>query len=175
MTGALIAMLPCSTAAAYGPAKPVLIAYRNYISQGNGAACLDGSAPTYYVMPGEPDKFYLHMEGGGWCISLSDCAKRARSATGTSQFDGPTTNLQGMVDGWGAWYLSNDTARKPALARMPRPIHRCTSGHGESKASCHDVPIGRVMACVVVRTIGYIPVYACAMYVRMSLSKDMRM
>ena len=36
-----------------------------------------GSAPTYCVMPGGPEKSYLRIEGGRCCTSLADCAERA--------------------------------------------------------------------------------------------------
>ena len=111
-----------SAAAAEEGSRPRLPATLQKISQANGAACLDGSAPTFYVMPGDPEKFYLHMEGGGWCISLEDCAKRAGTGTGTSKFNAQTTDFQGMVDGWGGWYLSNSTSINPMMASWTKVL-----------------------------------------------------
>ena len=41
------------------------------ISQANGAACLDGSAPGFYISQGTGDigqsNFIVYFEGGGWC------------------------------------------------------------------------------------------------------------
>lgn len=101
---------------------PRLPAQLQQVSQANGAACLDGTAPTYYIMRGDREKFYLHMEGGGWCISLADCAKRAGTSTGTSKFNGAATDFQGIVDGWGGWYLSNSTAINPMMASWTKVL-----------------------------------------------------
>ena len=98
-----------------GAAAPHLPATLRTIAQDEGAACLDGCAPGYWVMPGDPSRFYIHMEGGGWCISLEDCANRARTATGTSKFNQQVSDLQGMVDGWGAWV----SCEPAGLAELP--------------------------------------------------------
>ena len=42
------------------------------------ARCLDGSPGAYYVFPGDASTFLLHIQGGGWCSSLADCANRAK-------------------------------------------------------------------------------------------------
>jgi hypothetical protein len=104
-----------------GPAAR-LPASRFFVGTEQGAACLDGSTPTYYVMKGDPSKFYLHMEGGGWCSSLDDCAQRASTSTGSSKYDGPTTDLAGLVSGWGAWYLSNETSCNPMMASWTKVL-----------------------------------------------------
>lgn len=45
------------------------------------AQCLDGSYGALYFMPGsnghDLSTFVLHIQGGGWCTSLQDCADRA--------------------------------------------------------------------------------------------------
>lgn len=52
-----------------------------------GAVCLDGSAPGYYIRrassAGE-DKWILHLEGGGWCGDEADCLSRSKTALGSS-------------------------------------------------------------------------------------------
>ena len=51
------------------------------------ARCIDGSAAAYYFRPGSGSgaiKWIVFHEGGGWCISLSDCRKRAGTALGSS-------------------------------------------------------------------------------------------
>ena len=51
-----------------------------------GAVCLDGSAPGYYMSVGTvPAKLMLHLQGGGWCTSPSNCAARAKTALGSSK------------------------------------------------------------------------------------------
>ncbi len=50
----------------------------------HSAVCLDGSAPGYYVERGTARGILLHLQGGGWCTTLADCAGRARSELGSS-------------------------------------------------------------------------------------------
>ncbi len=47
---------------------------------------LDGSPQALYVRPGSPRAWVLFFEGGGWCQSLEDCAKRANTSLGSSTF-----------------------------------------------------------------------------------------
>jgi hypothetical protein len=52
-----------------------------------GAVCLDGSAPGYYIGRGSgsgADKWILHQGGGGWCYSDQDCLERSRTWFGSS-------------------------------------------------------------------------------------------
>jgi hypothetical protein len=41
------------------------------INQDNGAACLDGTAPAFYISRGVGEigqsNFVVYFEGGGWC------------------------------------------------------------------------------------------------------------
>jgi len=68
------------------------------------------------------------MEGGGWCISLEDCAKRSTTGTGTSKWNPEMTDFQGMVDGWGAWYLSNSTDINPMMATWTKVLVKYCDG-----------------------------------------------
>ncbi|KAI4341830.1 hypothetical protein MLD38_026508 [Melastoma candidum] len=57
-------------------------------SQDKGALCLDGSAPGYHFSRGYgsgSDSWVLHIEGGGWCDSISSCSFRAGTALGSSK------------------------------------------------------------------------------------------
>jgi len=59
----------------------------------DGAACIDGSPPAYYFRAGYGDginKWQLHHEGGGWCVSLSDCLSKTKVGHGSSK-DYPKT------------------------------------------------------------------------------------
>jgi len=66
----------------------------------DGAVCLDGSPAGYYYRPA-PDgssgvnKWYIHHQGGGWCVGLDDCYNRANSTLGSSKTYTPTTDLNG--------------------------------------------------------------------------------
>ena len=50
------------------------------------AKCIDGSTPRYWYQPATApaasSKWAVHMQGGGWCESLSSCADRGYSAQG---------------------------------------------------------------------------------------------
>ncbi len=55
------------------------------------AKCLDGSQGAYYISrDGDPDKFLLWFEGGGWCgdkdedSTLRGCYYRTKTPVGSS-------------------------------------------------------------------------------------------
>lgn len=43
----------------------------------SGAMCLDGTPAGYYIRRGHPNKWLVHLQGGGWCLSEADCLERA--------------------------------------------------------------------------------------------------
>jgi hypothetical protein len=50
------------------------------------ARCLDGSAPGYYIRRNASDsRWKFHIQGGGWCLSPSDCLSRSQSLLGSSK------------------------------------------------------------------------------------------
>ena len=76
-----------------------------------GAACLDGSAPLYYYLPGTDSgvtKYYIHFEGGGWCTSYEDCFDRANTDLGSTKQDTQFTDLS---DG----YFSSNENQNPLM------------------------------------------------------------
>jgi len=80
-------------------------------SLADGAACLDGSAPAYYIRPGFGNgvsKWLLFHEGGGWCTSLADCVGRSKTALGSSKSYGATMNQNGG-------YFSDDAGVNPLM------------------------------------------------------------
>eukprot|EP00756_Hemistasia_phaeocysticola_P003666 Hpha_TRINITY_DN1236_c0_g1::TRINITY_DN1236_c0_g1_i1::g.44821::m.44821/K19882/NOTUM; O-palmitoleoyl-L-serine hydrolase len=52
---------------------------------GRGARCLDGSPGGYYLREGDPSKWIVFHQGGGWCGSASNCLDRANSSLGSSK------------------------------------------------------------------------------------------
>ncbi|GJP53512.1 hypothetical protein CLOM_g12673 [Closterium sp. NIES-68] len=53
-----------------------------------GAKCLDGSPPGYYFRRGRDSgrlKWHIHLPGGGWCVTVAECAKRARTRFGSTK------------------------------------------------------------------------------------------
>jgi len=76
-----------------------------------GAACLDGSAPAYYIRPGTgtgANKWLLFHEGGGWCNSLNDCLGRSKTVLGSSKTYPPTSNENGG-------YFSTSATENPLM------------------------------------------------------------
>jgi hypothetical protein len=51
-------------------------------SNRTGAVCLDGSPGGYFIRRGDPSRWILFMQGGGWCVTTEDCATRARGSNG---------------------------------------------------------------------------------------------
>eukprot|EP00038_Savillea_parva_P019872 m.29423 g.29423 ORF g.29423 m.29423 type:complete len:420 (-) comp4592_c0_seq2:309-1568(-) len=56
----------------------------------SGAVCLDGSPGGGYIRKGDPKKWIIFHQGGGWCSSDVNCAERAGTALGSSKSWGPT-------------------------------------------------------------------------------------
>ena len=63
-----------------------------------GAVCLDGSPAGFMYHPGDPTKWIISMEGGGWCMSQADCAARAKTALGSSTSWAKTGKFGGVLD-----------------------------------------------------------------------------
>ncbi|KAL3839530.1 hypothetical protein ACJIZ3_024121 [Penstemon smallii] len=56
-------------------------------AQTNSAFCLDGSVPGYHIRRGfgsGSKNWLLHVEGGGWCSTMSSCSARKRTKLGSS-------------------------------------------------------------------------------------------
>ena len=58
-----------------------------FFQRAQGAVCLDGSPPGYYIGKGSGsgyNKWILHQGGGGWCYSDQDCLERSETIYGSS-------------------------------------------------------------------------------------------
>eukprot|EP00039_Didymoeca_costata_P030503 m.29923 g.29923 ORF g.29923 m.29923 type:complete len:389 (+) comp8151_c0_seq1:117-1283(+) len=76
-----------------------------------GAVCIDGSAPAYYIHEGYgtgKDKWIFFQEGGGWCPTVSNCASRALTALGSSITYPPNTTT--MEPGNGLFSLNQSVS-----------------------------------------------------------------
>ncbi|XP_035689063.1 pectin acetylesterase 8-like isoform X2 [Branchiostoma floridae] len=54
-----------------------------------GAVCLDGSPPGYYLRRGTgkgAKNWIIYLEGGGWCWDVPDCYKRSLTNWGSSKY-----------------------------------------------------------------------------------------
>lgn len=72
----------------------------------SGALCLDGSPGGYYSRPGDPKRWMIELEGGGWCVNEQDCLSRSKTDIGSS-VSWPATGCPGM-DGGSNGMFSDD-------------------------------------------------------------------
>ena len=49
------------------------------------ARCLDGSPGAFYLRRGNPRKWLIYLEGGGWCYDEDDCFERSSTKLGSSK------------------------------------------------------------------------------------------
>ncbi|WMV43116.1 hypothetical protein MTR67_036501 [Solanum verrucosum] len=65
-----------------------------------GAVCLDGSPPAYYLHRGFDSglsNWIVFLDGGGWCESISDCQGRKTTDKGSSKYMMNQTNFLGIL------------------------------------------------------------------------------
>ncbi|XP_019198190.1 PREDICTED: pectin acetylesterase 8-like [Ipomoea nil] len=65
-----------------------------------GAVCLDGSPPAYYFDEGQGDGIHnwlIYLEGGGWCVSHTDCKSRAQYSLGSSNRRWDNMSFYGII------------------------------------------------------------------------------
>lgn len=67
------------------------------LADAHGAKCLDGTPPAMYVLPQDPLRWIIFVEGGGWCFSVSSCVGRAASSGGSSRGLSPTMDVGGLL------------------------------------------------------------------------------
>ncbi|CAI9779048.1 unnamed protein product [Fraxinus pennsylvanica] len=102
-------------------------------AQQNAAFCLDGSVPGYHMQGGfgsGSDSWLLHIEGGGWCNTISSCSSRKRTALGSSKYMDREVQFFGL--------LSDNPLRNPDFFNWNRvKIRYCDgasfSGHPEGE------------------------------------------
>ncbi|KAG8374327.1 hypothetical protein BUALT_Bualt11G0120100 [Buddleja alternifolia] len=69
-------------------------------AQENSAFCLDGSVPGYHMRRGfgsGSDSWLLHVEGGGWCSTISSCSARRRTKLGSSSYMDREVQFAGIL------------------------------------------------------------------------------
>ena len=93
-----------------------------------GAKCLDGSPPAIYYKLGDPSRWIVFLEGGGWCADTSyngtvaNCFGRAAGGGGSSNGikNGSINNIGGL--------LSTDPAVNPHFYNATLVFHHyCVS------------------------------------------------
>jgi len=103
----------------------IFTGYFLHDAQKAGAVCLDGTAPLFYMRPGSGSgakKYYIHHQGGGWCESVADCAKRARGTLGSTKADPPTMSSAG------GGYFSTDPKINPLMYNWNHVLLRYCDG-----------------------------------------------
>jgi len=50
------------------------------------ARCLDGTPGAYYILPGDSNRWVVHLQGGGECVTESECHARKLTKLGSSNF-----------------------------------------------------------------------------------------
>jgi len=73
-----------------------------------GAVCLDGSPGGGYIRKGDPKKWIVFHQGGGWCTSDENCAARANcSASPPGCVTGRGCCAMGSSTVWGPTYTDS--------------------------------------------------------------------
>jgi hypothetical protein len=58
----------------------------HYTDVSAGGVCLDGTPGAYCMHTGaDSNKWFIHLQGGGWCIDRHHCIDRARTPLGSSK------------------------------------------------------------------------------------------
>ncbi|XP_066301633.1 uncharacterized protein [Branchiostoma lanceolatum] len=81
-----------------------------------GAVCLDGSPPGYYLRRGTgkgTKNWIIYLEGGGWCWDIPDCYRRSHTDYGSSKyfkwsfgFDGFLSNSPSVNPNFYNWNMA---------------------------------------------------------------------
>jgi hypothetical protein len=82
------------------------------------AKCLDGSNYGYYYAAGDPARWLIHIQGGGWCYDENDCVGRSTTILGSSK-QWPTTLPSTFIDTTGGIF-SDNTQVNPHFANWTR-------------------------------------------------------
>lgn len=106
----------------------------------DGAVCLDGSAPGYHIQTKDPQRWTMHLQGGGWCTSVQDCFGRSNGALGSSK--SYKTDMDGILsgyDGGAHGIFSSDPAVNPDFHNHTKAYIRYCDG--ASFAGNLDAPV----------------------------------
>ncbi|KAL6613716.1 hypothetical protein ACP70R_035986 [Stipagrostis hirtigluma subsp. patula] len=101
-------------------------------AQEKGAVCLDGSPSAYHLQRGSgsgSQSWIIHLQGGGWCYKISNCAGRSKSPVGSSTYMGAIA-FEGI--------LSNDQLTNPDFYNWNRVYVRYCDGASYSGDSLYE-------------------------------------
>jgi hypothetical protein len=124
------------------------------------ALCLDGSPGAFYLLPGVGEgasDFVAHQNGGGWCVSLDDCRKRAfegpvyanQPSLGSSLNWGPgpctpelaNSTLPCVADGGSGGILSSNQTINPSFWQATKVWFGYCSGDSFAGALTEPLPV----------------------------------
>lgn len=127
-----------SLAAAQAPLK--LFKVEHDTAQAAGAYCLDGSVPAFWLGSGDPNRWVIFIEGGGWCFgstanaTIQSCAGRAGGGGGSSNGLPLTFDAGGM--------MSTDPVKNPRFANYSKVfVHYC-DGTSHSSDAAEPILVG---------------------------------
>lgn len=86
-----------ATASCFAAAENTL--WLHLLSDAGQGRCLDGSPGGFYWRRGDPDRFLVVLNGGGWCYDLEDCFDRSKTSLGTSTKWTSTIEGDGISNG----------------------------------------------------------------------------
>jgi len=113
--------------------------YDLVLLEGQNEVCLDGSPAGYYIKKGDPSKWTIHLQGGGWCISEADCLERS-GAKGPACPDKPSWGHESTMGSSRCWPKHG----LPPTDGGGRGIH---SGNPEENPEFHSHTKVWVMYC----------------------------
>lgn len=113
-----------------------------------GAVCLDGTPPGYYIMrgrhadSGEPEtRWIIHFQGGGWCTSAEDCRERSKDDLGSSTTFA-SHKAKHLYEWGGHGIMSGEAADNPFFYTWNHVYVRYCDGGGFSGNAKEPVYVG---------------------------------
>ena len=104
---------PSSTGVSLSASAPIYTKYTLDAAAFPLASCLDGGPGAFYVRPGNPTKFRIFFQGGGWCVSDEDCFARSKTDLGSTR--GLPATSPDPAGYCGASFLSADPKVNPTI------------------------------------------------------------
>jgi hypothetical protein len=117
----------------------------HFLPKKSGGLCLDGTPGAFGFLKGEdPSRWMIHLQGGGWCFTNSDCANRAAKVD--ARLGGTSYLREGELSKNDAYALyptsgmfSNEPTVNPSFANMTQVhVHNCD---GNSFSGDRELPV----------------------------------
>ncbi|XP_038877646.1 pectin acetylesterase 5-like isoform X2 [Benincasa hispida] len=114
-------------------------------AKAKGALCLDGSLPGYHFQKGfgsGSSNWVLHIEGGGWCHTVSSCSSRKMTPLGSSDYMERRVRFSGI--------LSSDASQNPDFYNWNKiKIRYCDgaslAGHPAGETNVQHIQNGNIL------------------------------